>query len=70
MNGELTYRFDPVDNGTRVIQEQILKPRGFFKLFSPLIAAAFSRMAAKRLVVIKGIMESDNLILICVPVRA
>ena len=59
MDGELTYWFDPVDGGTQVVQQQSLKPQGLLKLFSPLIAATFSRMAGKRLVVIKGILEND-----------
>ncbi len=58
MAGELTYRFEAVDGGTRIVQQQSLHPRGALRLFSPLIGAMFQRMIKKRLAGIKRMLES------------
>jgi uncharacterized protein YndB with AHSA1/START domain len=58
MDGELEYRFEALEEGTRVAQRQSLWPRGVWKLFSPMIREMFSRMAGKRLMGIKGLLES------------
>jgi uncharacterized protein YndB with AHSA1/START domain len=60
MGGKLTYWFESVEGGTQVVQQQSLHPRGFMKLVSPLIASLFSRMAGKRLLVIKNFLESSD----------
>lgn len=57
MEGELAYRFEPVDGGTRVVQEQSLYPRGVLRFFSPLIGGMFWVAATKRLHNIKSLME-------------
>ena len=59
MAGELTYRFEAVGEGTRVVQQQSLRPAGLMRLFSPMIGAMFSRMAARRLAGIKEALEND-----------
>ena len=42
MDGELTYRLEPVGGGGRVVQRQTLRPRGtLLKLLSPVTGAAF-----------------------------
>jgi hypothetical protein len=58
MAGELTYWFEAVEEGTRMVQRQSLWPSGLLRLFSPLIGAMFSRMIERRLVGIKGYLES------------
>ncbi|MDH7487977.1 MAG: SRPBCC family protein [Anaerolineae bacterium] len=58
MAGELTYRFEAVESGTRLVQRQSLWPSGWMRLFSPLIGATFSRMIARRLAGIKSFLES------------
>lgn len=59
MEGELTYWFEAVEEGTRLVQQQSLWPRGMWKLCSPVIGAMFSRMSKRRLVGIKGFLESE-----------
>lgn len=58
MPGELTYCFEAVEEGTRLVQRQSLWPSGWMKLFSPMIRAMFSRMIVRRLVGIKSFLES------------
>jgi hypothetical protein len=59
MDGELTYRLEPVGEGVEVFQRQTLRPRGtVLKSFSPMIGAAFSRAMAHRLKAIKKLLES------------
>jgi len=60
MEGELTYRFDAVVEGTRPVQRQSLWPGGLMRLFSPMIGVMFSRMVKRRLVWIKGFLESRS----------
>ena len=57
MEGELAYTFEPVEGGTRVVQEQSLRPRGVLRLFSPLIGKMFAAVASRRLQVIKSLLE-------------
>lgn len=59
MAGELTYWFESVEEGTQVVQRQSLRPSGLLRLFSPMIGAMFSRMIERRLVEIKGFLESE-----------
>jgi hypothetical protein len=59
MAGELTYWFESVEEGTQVVQQQSLRPSGLLRLFSPMIGAMFSRMIERRLVEIKGFLESE-----------
>ena len=61
MAGELTYSFEAVEEGTRMVQRQSLCPSGFLRLFSPVIGAMFSRMIERRLLGIKGLLESGTL---------
>lgn len=58
MAGELTYEFEAIEEGTRVVQRQSLCPSGWMRLFSPIIGAMFSRMIARRLAGIKVFLES------------
>lgn len=58
MAGDLTYRFEAAGEGTRVVQRQSLRPGGLLRLFSPMIGASFSRMAARRLAGIKRALEA------------
>ena len=58
MEGHLAYTFEPVDGGTRVIQEMSLKPKGLLHVFSPLLKAMFSRAASRRLIGIKALLEA------------
>jgi hypothetical protein len=60
MAGELTYGFEAVEEGTRVVQRQSLWPGGWMRLFSPMIGAMFSRMIARRLAGIKTFLESRS----------
>lgn len=59
MPGELTYRFEAVEGGTRVVQRQRLCPGGLLRPFRPLIGAIFSRMITRRLAEIKRLLESE-----------
>ncbi len=61
MDGELTYQFEAVAEGTRLVQRQSLQPKGLLKVFSPMIGAVFSRMIARRLAGIKALLESGAL---------
>jgi hypothetical protein len=58
MAGELTYCFEAVEGGTRLVQRQSLWPSGWMRLFSPIIGSMFSRMIARRLAGIKRFLES------------
>lgn len=58
MAGELTYRFEGTDGGTRVTQRQSLWPGKWLKLFSPMIGAMFSRQITRRLSGIKNLLEN------------
>lgn len=61
MDGELTYRLEPVDEGVQVFQRQTLRPRGtLVKLLSPLIGAAFSQAIGHRLKGIKKLLEGGG----------
>lgn len=61
IDGELTYRLEPVGEGVEVFQRQTLRPRGTLpKLLSPLIGAAFSRAIAHRLKGIKKLLEGGD----------
>jgi len=59
MAGELTYWFEAVEQGARLVQQQSLRPEGLLRLFSPMIGAVFSRMVRRRLVGIKSFLESE-----------
>jgi hypothetical protein len=60
LDGELNYSFFEVAAGTRVIQEQSLRPRGLLKIFSFLIKEMFSKAAGKRLESIRILLEREN----------
>lgn len=60
MPGELTYLFEAVEGGTRLVQQQSLRPSGVLRVCSPLIEAMFSRMIARRLIGIKCLLESGT----------
>lgn len=60
MEGELTYWFEIAGEGTQMVQRQSLRPGGLLRLFSPMIGAVFSRMIQRRLVGIKGLLESGH----------
>jgi len=57
MDGELNYFFYEVGEGTRVVQEQSLRPHGILRLFSFWIEAMFSKAAEKRLESIQILLE-------------
>jgi hypothetical protein len=57
MEGELEYRFEQERGGVRIVQRQVLRPRGIVKLFGPLIRKMFSRAAGRRLEAIKVLLE-------------
>lgn len=60
MDGELTYRSEPVGEAVRVLQRQTLRPRGALKPFSPLIRVAFSQAMVHRLKGIKELLEAGD----------
>lgn len=61
MDGELTYRLEPVGEGVRVSQRQTLRPRGtLLRLLGPLIGTAFSRAIDHRLKGIKKLLEGGT----------
>jgi len=57
MEGELAYTFEAVEGGTRVVQEQALRPRGMLRRFGAAIGKTFSTMAQKRLDGITALLE-------------
>ena len=57
MEGELAYSFMPLEDGTRVVQEQSLHPRGVLRPFGWLIGKMFYAAASRRLQVIKSLVE-------------
>ena len=59
MEGHLAYTFEPVEGGTRVIQQMTLNPKGILRVFSPLIKVMFSRAAGQRLEGIKALLEAQ-----------
>ena len=61
MPGELTYLFEPLEEATRVVQRESLRPSGWMRPFSPLIGAMFSRMVGKRLAGIQAYLDSGAL---------
>jgi hypothetical protein len=61
MDGELTFRLEPVGEGVQLLQRQTLRPRGtVLKVLSPLIAAMFSRAIDHRLRGIKKLLEDED----------
>lgn len=57
MPGELAYRFEGTLAGTRVVQQQSLRPGGLLRWCSPVIRVLFSWMAGRRLRAIKEMLE-------------
>ncbi len=57
--GHLAYQFLPENDGTRLIQQEIMFARGLLKVFEPLIARSFFRHLQERLETIKAILESS-----------
>lgn len=57
MDGDLVYRFEPVEGGTRVDQRQRLRPRGLLKVARPLIGLCFGWAVRRRLAGIKSLLE-------------
>jgi uncharacterized protein YndB with AHSA1/START domain len=60
MCGELTYRCELVEGGTRLSQRQTLKTAGLMRLAAPAIRALFSRAASRRLQGIKEYLDSGG----------
>ncbi len=60
LDGELNYLFYKVAEGTRVVQEQSLRPHGILRLFSFWIEAMFSKAVRKRLEGIRALLEEEN----------
>ena len=60
MSGHLSYTFEPVGNGTRLIQQETLSFKGFLWIFSPLIKFFLSKQLLSRLDDIKREVESAN----------
>ncbi len=60
LDGELNYLFYKVAEGTRVVQEQSLRPHGILRLFSFWIEAMFSKAVGKRLEGIRALLEEEN----------
>jgi hypothetical protein len=57
MKGYLAYRFVPEDDGTKLIQQEILHMKGLLKIFSPVVKLTLSRQLWKRLEGIKEVLE-------------
>ena len=49
MAGSLAYGFEAIEGGTRVIPEQVLRPRRVLRLFRPAFGRMFSAMDGHRL---------------------
>lgn len=62
MDGDLTYLFEAVPEGTRLTQRQSLRPAGWQTLFSPMIRVMFSRMIRRRMAGIKALLEAGALV--------
>lgn len=60
MEGHLAYYLKPAGEGTRLVQQETLYPRGVIKLFSPFIGFTFPRRLRWRLENIKKILESGG----------
>ena len=60
MEGDLAYHFEPVGNGTNLIQRETLHPRGILRLLSPFIQITLSRALANRLQDIKEVLEAER----------
>ena len=58
MSGHLTYYFEAVGDGTRLIQRETLTPHGICRVFSPIIHRLFGRAIHDRLEAIKRILEA------------
>lgn len=58
MKGHLTYLFEPIGDGTRLVQKETLIPLGMLKLLGPVIKVTLGRALEKRLGDIKQILES------------
>jgi hypothetical protein len=56
--GHLAYQFLAEDDGTGLIQREIMFARGLIKVFEPRIARSFFRHLQERLEAIKAILES------------
>jgi len=58
MIGHLAYEFSPEDGGTRLIQRELVRTRGFTRLLEPFMKRMLSRQLWKRLETIKAVLES------------
>jgi hypothetical protein len=59
MSGHLSYLFEPVQDGTRLVQRQSLEARGPLKLLHPLIRLLLGCRLHDRLQEIKRLLEAD-----------
>lgn len=58
--GTLSYRFEPVAEGTRVTVGAEVEPGGAFRLAGPLLRRAGRRMYGRSLERLKGIVEGEG----------
>lgn len=58
MDGTLTYLFIAEEGGTRLVQQERLNPRGWLRLFGPIIKHTLGRAIVRRLEDIKRILEA------------
>lgn len=58
MKGHLAYSFLPENDGTRLIQQEILEPQGLLRLLAFLIERSLSRQLRRRLEGIKQVLEA------------
>jgi len=58
MKGYLAYRFVTENGGTKLIQQETLYMKGFFKVLSPVVKLTLSRQLRKRLEGIREVLES------------
>lgn len=58
MDGVLTYLFIPEEGGTRLVQQETVNPRGWLRIFGPVIKLTLGRAIVRRLEDIKWILEA------------
>ena len=57
MSGWLTYTFNPHEDGTLLVQDQIIEVDGLLKLLMPLMRAMLARRLRGRLIEIHNLLE-------------
>jgi hypothetical protein len=58
MKGHLTYLFIPENDGTKLIQQETVRPQGLLRLVAPLIKWTLGRRLQERLHDVKRILEA------------